>query len=236
MWTPSEFDQALSVVSEKYKTLERQMSWLKPYDRDQAYAIYINANDSVFGFLVCGRTRINSKRDRFKGSSIEEIDLYNLGATHHSAQKQDVRASLTGKGSILHYNKDWHFLLNDSWLLGGVHAEAEFHLASPRHRDNVVDPAGGYLTVTGRELTGLKEFGYRFVSAGYLDQEIAICSNKAAARAADFAKIWAAVERQDNGARVDQSLIDPAANLVDPGQGNVDKWQKSVPFGPQQNF
>ncbi len=83
MWTPSEFDQALSVVSEKYKTLERQMSWLKPYDRDQAYALYRNANDSVFGFLVCGRTRIN-----------------------------------------------------------------------------IVDPVGGYLTVTGRELTGLKEFGY----------------------------------------------------------------------------
>jgi hypothetical protein len=74
------------------------------------------------------------------------------------------------------------------------------------------------------------------VSAGYLDQEIAICSNKAAARTADFAKIWAAVERQDNGARIDQSLIDPATNLVDPGQGNVDKWQKNVPFGPQQNF
>ncbi len=54
MWTPSEFDQALSVVSEKYKTLERQMSWLKPYDRDQAYALYRNANDSVFGFLVVG--------------------------------------------------------------------------------------------------------------------------------------------------------------------------------------
>jgi hypothetical protein len=38
---------------------------------------------------------------------------------------------------------------NDAWSMGGVHAGLPFHVASPRTKDNVHDPAWG-ITLTGR--------------------------------------------------------------------------------------
>jgi hypothetical protein len=39
--------------------------------------------------------------------------------------------------------------LNDAWSMGGVHAGLPFHVASPRTKDNVHDPAWG-IPLTGR--------------------------------------------------------------------------------------
>lgn len=228
------FIQSVIAVAGRYQALERQFDWLQPYSVDNGYRLYSNSGRAELGFLVCGRTRINMARNRFQGSSIEEIDLFNLGATNHNAAAADVRASNTGSGSILHYNAGWHFFMNDAWLLGGVHAGLEFHLASPRHRDNIIDPQYGHLTVTGRELTGLKEFGYSFRKV--FGEEIAYCANPARARAASFSAYWAAIDRQGNGRTVDAGLIDYGAVLTAPNAGDVANWQKSVPIGPQMNF
>ena len=234
MWaTQAEFNQAVLAVADKYQALERTFSWLKSFDVTKAFALYTNAARSRFNFLVCGRTRINQDRNRVEGSSIEEVDLFNLGATHHSPVNQDVRASYSGTGSVLHYRSGWHFLLNDAWLLGGVHSESEFHLASPRHRNNIVDPKGNVLTVTGRELTGLNEFGYKFQKVGYMNQQIAVCAVSSKARTADFSLYWAAIERQGNGSSVDPILIDPEADLISPNASEVAAWGQTVPFGPQ---
>ena len=238
MFTRIQFRQSVLAVASSYQALERQFSWLTPFDVEAGYLLYRNAANAAMGFQVCGRTRIDLERNRVVGSSIEAIDLFNLGGTNHSSDKVDVRASFMGNGAILHYNggKGWHFFMNDCWLLGGVHAMNEYHLASPRHRDNVIDPQRGHLTVTGRELTGLKEFGYSFRKL--FGEEIAYCSDRDKARNATFGAYIAAIERQGNGRSVDPALIDPAADmaLTQPSAFDVRVWNQSVPIGPQPNF
>lgn len=43
--------------------------------------------------------------------------------------------------------------------MSGIHAQMDFHLASPRTAANIIDAQFG-ATVTGRELLGLTTFGY----------------------------------------------------------------------------
>jgi len=62
-------------------------------------------------------------------------------------------------GSILSADR-WSLLSNDAWLLGGIHARTEFHFASPLRWTNLWDAAGGRMTITARELTGIVAFGY----------------------------------------------------------------------------
>ena len=90
---------------------------------------------------------------------------------------------MLGPGSILN-DKNWTPLLNDSYILGGVHGEHEFHLAedsanaypsrsravAPKeqwqsyfrtHTDAVWDTTRQVPRILARELIGLKTFGYR---------------------------------------------------------------------------
>ena len=239
MLTAIQFRQMVLRVSARYLQLERQFNWLQPYRVDHGYDLYCNSHNARLGFLVCGRTRINRSRNLNlhppilgPGQTIENIDLYNLGATHHDPDAADTRASFTGPGSVLHYNSGWHFFMNDVWLLGGIHARRQFHIASPRHRNNIIDPIGGHLTVTGRELTGLREFGYAF-GRDYYGQEIAFCAYPQRAGAADLTQYWAAIDRQGNGRTVDPALIDPTAVLANPTAAEAQRWELRVPHGPQ---
>lgn len=89
------------------------------------------------------------------------------------------------------------------------------------------------LTVMGRELTGLLEFGYAF-GRDFYGQEIAYCVNPARARAATLTQYWAAIDRQGNGANVNrQALIDQTAVLVNPTPAQAEWWELRVPHGPQ---
>ena len=63
------------------------------------------------------------------------------------------------KGNILKMDK-WCLVLNDCWLLGGVHRGAPFHLMSKPTWQNVWAPAYDGFVVTARELIGLQTFGY----------------------------------------------------------------------------
>ena len=62
-------------------------------------------------------------------------------------------------GSILD-TKLWSLLANDAWLLGGIHAQTEFHFASPLRWENLWDSDFDRLTVTGREVVGIVASGY----------------------------------------------------------------------------
>jgi len=61
----------------------------------------------------------------------------------------------------------WSFLVNDSWLLAGVHQQRAFYLASDRRLANLWDTENNRIRVFARELIGLDAFGYRFFSHPY---------------------------------------------------------------------
>ncbi|MEM1180011.1 MAG: hypothetical protein AAGM22_16845 [Acidobacteriota bacterium] len=77
-------------------------------------------------------------------------------------------------GAVMNSNR-WTILVNDAWVLGGIHAHTPFYLASPRTLANLYQDDANRLTVTGRELVGLRAFGYQ-VNPSDLG-EVAVCQN-----------------------------------------------------------
>lgn len=203
-------------VANRYEDLSRKLSWLAAPDPKAAYQLYQNATTPALGLLVMGRTNIG-RNSKLPGHAIDEIELSNFGATNDGSSPDPRTASGSGAlhepsasrathGAVLHYPAGWHFLMNDSWLLGGVHGRVEFHLASPRVPDNIF--SGGMLTVTGRELTGLRAFGYK-VTKMFNGTEIAHCVDERAAESATLSRYWKEIDRYEW-----RDLVDPAATLA----------------------
>lgn len=63
------------------------------------------------------------------------------------------------KGNIQVLDK-WAPVINDCWILGGVHRRADFELVSIRTLKNLWDFDKGFHVVTAREILGLLNFGY----------------------------------------------------------------------------
>jgi hypothetical protein len=84
------------------------------------------------------------------------------------------------EGNILKMDK-WCLVLNDCWLLGGIHRGAPFHLMSMPTWRNVWAPDYNGFVVTARELIGLKIFGYeREVGPGVRNQVAGYVSRNSA--------------------------------------------------------
>jgi hypothetical protein len=139
-----------------------------------AWNIYRAAQNTDLNLLVLGRWVANSI---VGGAGIDNALQNNMGR---------MNEVFTG-GAIMN-SGNWTMLVNDAWVLGGVHSHTSFYLASERTMDNIYNVGGPYhgqMTVTGRELTGLAVFGYtvRALPLG----EVAVCTNPALADMADFA-------------------------------------------------
>ncbi len=99
-------------------------------------------------------------------SDLKRAGLYRKVANIYRNANAGRPGTLFGpnaQGNLLLMNK-WATIMNDAWLLGGVHRGANFRLASQRVLENLWNFNGGYLVVTARELIGLKEYGYDLVS------------------------------------------------------------------------
>jgi hypothetical protein len=210
-------------VASRYEALSRRLSWLAPPDPKTAFRLYQNATRPALGLLVMGRTNIG-RANKLAGHAIDEIELSNFGATNDgsspdprtvggSGAMSEPSATRATLGGVLHYPAGWHFLMNDSWILGGVHGQVEFHLASPRVAQNLF--ADGMLTVTGRELTGLRAFGYG-ITKMFNGTEIAHCVDRSAAEGATLARYWKELDRNDW-----RDLVDPAATFAIPSSSKI---------------
>ena len=201
-------------IARRYDELTKMLCLAIP-DPKAAFELYQNACSPALGLLVMGRTNVG-RAAKLPGHAIDEIELQNFGATNDGSSPDPRTASGSGalnepsatratQGSVLHYPKGWNFLMNDSWILGGVHGQVEFHLASPRVADNI--HSGGFLTVTGRELTGLRAFGY-MITKMINGTEIAHCVDETKAESATLSGYWQAMDRGEW-----RDLVDPAATL-----------------------
>jgi hypothetical protein len=117
---------------------------------EYCWAAYNRALTSI-GQMVIGRSNHLSWAGLFdKVSEMTGSDtLFNRGA----------------QGNLLQMDK-WAKVVNDAWVLGGIHRQAVFRLASPLAIQNLWNPSGGYFVVTARELTGLLHFGYEYQRVG----------------------------------------------------------------------
>jgi len=201
-----QFERALPY----YAALGRTLTWLSTPDTDHAWGIYKRASRPSLGFNVMGRTvvdRMNKDGSRMQpsvfGNAIDLAEHKNF----HMNSTSDNRNDFAGMGyepgmigSILCFyngrtegNVGWHFAYNDAWIIGGVHGGVEFQLASPRTRDNIWPSTESNMSVTARELIGLRISGYNIYKTFY--NEVARCKNPATASRTSFMSYIAAYEK-----------------------------------------
>jgi hypothetical protein len=112
--------------------------------------------------------------EKFEGLLIgglrSEADLVSQGAGITEALRGAflvMNETTRAYGGAVLNTDHWSFLVNDSWLLAGVHQQRAFFLASDRRRANLWDERNNRTRVFTRELIGLDAFGYRFVRHSY---------------------------------------------------------------------
>jgi hypothetical protein len=142
MYTKQSYVQELKAILPRYK---QDNAWVYWWAKDSAvnalrgWLMYEKAAQNALGFLLLGDTAIRSNK----------LLLLNFGlASAHGVQEAKDLAmiqqimgervavaapgttaqELLGPGSILS-DKEWTPLLNDSFILGGINACQEFHLA-----------------------------------------------------------------------------------------------------------
>ncbi len=165
-----------------------------------AYAIYQRAKQGTtlhdadhnvipFGVTIVGRLALKvkvspSQREpeyRWVPSdeafpSIDEIMKQNLRIVDEDTQET---------GSIL-TTGNWSLLANDAWLLGGIHAQTEFHFASPLRWENLWDEGAKRMTVTAREAVGITMHGYQLQRPHPQLEAVAVCMDTQKAQAASL--------------------------------------------------
>lgn len=99
----------------------------------------------------------NSENKRLVAGLIKDLDI---------ALKRLGKTSLHQKGSVLR-SSAWSIILNDSWVLGGIHGHINFELVSKPSEGTILnkdykpdESKDRMFRVTGRELIGLTSFGY----------------------------------------------------------------------------
>lgn len=168
MYTESQFVNDFIRAYPGYDRSDRSVKAI-----ELCYQIYLNSSRAQLGALVIGRV---VKPATPTGTppliGLDDVERTNFGITGDRSP-----------GSVL-WSTYWSIPLNDAWLMGGVHAGLPFYMASPRTEANVLDPTWG-ITVTGREVLGLKTFGYE-VNPDTRLGEVFECKDRGKASTATF--------------------------------------------------
>jgi hypothetical protein len=111
-------------------------------------------------------------------------------------------------GSILLGAQTWDILVNDCWILGGVHSHAVFYLKTVLSQDTVYSAADKgrtdptrILYVTTREIAGLNLFGYSMTDSKDARGQKLECTQPALADRATFGEYHAHVQAIARAAR-----------------------------------
>ena len=184
-------------------------SSLEPQRIAVAYAIYQRAQQGTklydadnkviaFGVTIVGRLALKVRVATSQGEleyrwlasdesfpSIDEIMKQNLRIVDEDTQEP---------GSIL-TTDNWSLLANDAWLLGSLHAQTEFHFASPLSWKNLWDEEVKRMTVTAREAVGITMHGYQLQRPHPKLEAVAVCVDQQQAQAASLTSYRDQVQR-----------------------------------------
>ena len=140
LWTEDQFNKAVQPVLKLYTQDNSWFTW-RTEDLDvhvkDAWNLYYAANTNALGLLLLGDAKIRTNSPLMmnfglaSGNSLK-ADAEKAGIDTVQAQRDQLGAGLTtsvlGTGSILN-DQLWSPLMNDAFILAGVHGEQEFHWA-----------------------------------------------------------------------------------------------------------
>jgi hypothetical protein len=93
--------------------------------------------------------------------------------------------------------KNWTVCINDCWMLGAIHRCATFNLVSKiESNESIYNFGRGFFIVTGRELQGLRLFGYQPHKQG--NQVSFHCKDRGKAQSATLREYATSVLKADN--------------------------------------
>ena len=155
-WSIVEFFNRLNECGDRYE-LENQ--WFKKEVWGEklqymmnAWQLYKCANRSTLGMLLLGDTKIRKDKSLLANFGIASAgglkdpeELKMLEKLKAERVKVGSTVEVLGSGSILN-DQYWTPLLNDAFVIGGVHAQQDFHLAE--------DEADKYFVTHGRPPAG----------------------------------------------------------------------------------
>lgn len=161
MWSSLQFLNHLEPLYEQYKTDNRWVSWWTNPQTDilNSWRLYRAAYQSSVGFLLLGDTKI-----RKDPALVMNFGLSSAGGVQDPPEVRLVEElqrkrglvpadrnapRVVGVGSILS-DKNWTPMLNDSFVLGGIHRGQQFHLAEDEAHRFMNRPTSGPQTI-GRE-------------------------------------------------------------------------------------
>lgn len=143
---------------------------------NKCYQLYLNAFHGKLPFMVVGNEKLCESQE----------ERYNFGilATDHPFHPLNMKGPPTemNQGAILSQTK-WCVTLNDSYILGAIHAQKSFHLFEPSgelENNTLWDEKFQRPRVLGRELVMLKAAGYQRVDHKYKILEKAFYPKKSA--------------------------------------------------------
>ena len=184
---------------------------LKPGDIENAFEVYQNAVRTDLDLAIVGRLAGKDEMGKKKKSSEKEPSIdkrvwKNFGTMNEGAQG----------GSVLN-SDNWTMLMNDAWLLGGLHSTNPIYLASGRTSENVKGTNPAYpMSVTGRELIGITSFGYEIVSGHPSLGEVARPVNQEAARSASLITYAEAVQNAVAEGRLKPEILQRIMAAAEP--------------------
>ncbi len=156
-------------LDEEYKDYLRQPQQQRSYGAQYAWLIYRNASQSQLNSLLLGSADLRKVSDRTTPilANFGTTSVVPKANTHKKLEELRQKGLPTADeqlGSILS-EKNWWPMFNDAWLLGGVHKLARFYLARARAPEAhlVWNADKQRPRILGRELIGLKTFGYKRV-------------------------------------------------------------------------
>ncbi len=123
------------------------------------------ALDEISGYCWCAYEKaLHATGDQVIGR-VQHLNAAGLYEKVAEIVGKETLFGISAKGNLLKMDK-WATVMNDSWILGGVHRSAKFRLASPRVMENLWNFSQGIPVVTAREICGLVHFGYALQQVG----------------------------------------------------------------------
>ncbi len=165
--------ETLEAFKSDVAALSSQYGELEPAAIENAFRVYQHALHTNLDLAIVGRL-VGESTEAAPG--IDDPLRQNFARMNEGAQG----------GAVLNSEK-WTMLMNDAWLLGGLHSTNPFYLASGRTPENVKGTNPDFpMTVTGRELIGITSSGYEIVADHPALGEVAQPFDKDVARSANL--------------------------------------------------
>lgn len=192
--TLEEFEFYATALSDVYGNLDQD-------DVENAFRAYQHAQQTGLRLAIMGRL--------VKQSSEAEPGI------DDPLRDNFLRMNEADRGGSVLYSGRWSMLMNDAWVLGGLHSGTPFYLASPRTSQNLTGTNPDFpMTVTARELIAITQFGYEIVSGHSSLGEVAQLVDENAASRVTLEEYALAVQNAVAGrslkSKMRQQLMAPA--------------------------